>query len=163
VTDANGNTTRNVLDVWGRTTDVIPPTGPSVEYNYDAADHLIQVVSNEVFTTTLEYDLAGRKIEMDDPDMGIWTYSYNALGFLTSQTDARGCITTLSYDLNDRLTGKSFGGTGCGSTTSVTYTYDNYSAFPEYSGSTGNAKKPDWGRAGGKGSIITGLGGTTGR
>ena len=76
---------------------------------------------------------------MVDADMGTWYYGYDALGNLTSQTDARGCISTLNYDLLNRMTGKSFSGTGCGSTTSVTYAYDNYTAFPEYTGSTSNA------------------------
>ncbi len=49
--------------------------------------------------TTIVYDLAGRKLGMDDPDMGVWTYAYDALGQLTSQVDARGCIT--SFTVND--------------------------------------------------------------
>jgi YD repeat-containing protein len=60
---------------------------------------------------------------MTDPDMGSWNYSYDALGNLITQADARPCMTTQSYDSLNRLTGKTYSGTGC-STTTVTYTYD---------------------------------------
>ena len=49
-------------------------------------------------STTLSYDFAGRKIGMNDPDMGVWTYEYDVLGNLLKQTDAKGQVTTLSYD-----------------------------------------------------------------
>ena len=60
---------------------MIPPTGPGVSYTYDAADRLVSTVRGGV-TTTLAYDLAGRKTSMDDPDMGEWSYTYDALGNL---------------------------------------------------------------------------------
>jgi YD repeat-containing protein len=76
----------------------------------------------------MTYDLAGRKVGMNDPDMGNWSYNYNALGALINQTDARGCVTTLDYDLLNRLRGKSFSGS-CGTTTApVGYTYDAFDA-----------------------------------
>jgi YD repeat-containing protein len=66
---------------------------------------------------------------MNDPDMGTWYYSYDASGNLANQTDARGCLTSISYDLLNRPAGKSYSGS-CGVTTSsVTYSYDNYSPF----------------------------------
>jgi YD repeat-containing protein len=75
--------------------------------------------------TDITYDFAGRKTELDDPDMGEWSYSYDALGNLTSQTDARGCTTSMTYDDLSRLTGKTYTGPGsCDSTPDVTYTYD---------------------------------------
>ena len=112
------------MDIWGRTVQVIPPTGPSVTYDYDTLDRMTSAVRGNV-TTTLTYDLAGRKTGMFDPDMGSWSYTYYALGTLWTQTDARGCVTTLGYDELNRLTSKTYTGPGaCDSTPDVSYTYD---------------------------------------
>jgi YD repeat-containing protein len=122
-TDALGHATQFFLDDWGRTVQVIPPAGPGVTYTYDEADNLTQATRGGA-TTSLYYDKAGRKIEMDDPDMGNnWLYVYNAVNTLTQQTDARSCVISLTYDKLDRLTGKTYSGSGC-TTPAVTYTYD---------------------------------------
>ncbi len=96
-TDARGNMTNTWIDALGRTRKVVPASGPTVTYTYDAADHLISVQYG-TYITTLYYDKAGRKSSMSDPDMGSWSYVYDALGNLTSQTDARRCVTSLVYD-----------------------------------------------------------------
>ena len=54
-------------------------------------------------TTTMSYDVRGRKTGMVDPDMGTWSYHYNAFGELVSQTDAKNQTTTMSYDALGRL------------------------------------------------------------
>ena len=123
VTDARGYTTHTTTDVWGRTTWVIPPTGASVHYtSYDTQGRLQQVQYGTA-TTNLTYDIAGRKLTMDDPDLGDWSYTYDALSNLSTQHDARGCTITMSYDSLNRLTGKSY--SGCAATTAPTYTYDS--------------------------------------
>jgi RHS repeat-associated protein len=43
VTDARGNSTMGINDIWGRATNVIPPTGPSLAYSYDPLGNLLQV------------------------------------------------------------------------------------------------------------------------
>ena len=127
VTNARGNVTTTRSDIWGRTANVTPATGPTLDYIYDAADRLLNVVRGGL-TTTLSYDFGGRKTNMSDPDTGTWGYTYDALGNLLTQTDARGengCTTTLIYDLLNRLTNKSYSG-DCGvATTAVVYTYDS--------------------------------------
>jgi RHS repeat-associated protein len=123
-TNPRGYSTIMMSDIWGRLVLDIPPTGPAVNYGYDASDHLIIVVRGGS-TTTLNYDFGGRKTSMIDPDMGTWSYTYDALGNLATQTDARGCLTSVSYDLLNRPSTKSYTG-NCGTaTTSVTYTYDS--------------------------------------
>ena len=107
VVDARQNATISKTDVWGRTDLVTPAAGPSVDYVYNEADQLPSAARGGA-TTTITYDKAGRKIALDDPDMGDWSYGYDALGNLTSQTDAKGCIATLSYDALNRLTGKTY-------------------------------------------------------
>jgi RHS repeat-associated protein len=69
-------------------------TGNDYGYTSDAT------AGNVYFT----YDSLGRKIAMNDPDMGNWTYEYDLNGNLINQTDARGISTLLSYDALDRLT-----------------------------------------------------------
>jgi RHS repeat-associated protein len=128
VVDQRSKDTRYIKDDWGRTTSVVPPTGPSVSYTFDAMDRLIKVVRGGA-TTTLTYDFAGRKLTMNDPDMGAWSYAYDAIGNLVRQTDAKGQRTCLYYDAMNRLTGKYYQTTdACPSspTMAVSYSYDAY-------------------------------------
>jgi RHS repeat-associated protein len=129
-TNPRGNTTLTWSDALGRAYKVVPPGGPGVTYTYDAADRLTSAQYGS-YTTTLTYDVGGRKLSMDDPDMGYWTYKYDALGNLTRQTDARGCLTSLEYDKLNRLLEKSFSNAVGGScaaiaagSESVYYSYD---------------------------------------
>jgi len=137
VTDAKGSSTTTTSDVWGRVLSVTPPTGPSVTYTYDLLNHLKTATRGGV-TTEIKYDNAGRKLGMDDPDMGMagvigddlwgWNYEYDALGSLTKQTDARGQRICLYYDSLSRLTGKHYRtDDNCPSnpTYDVTYGYDS--------------------------------------
>jgi len=86
---------------------VIPPTGTGVSYTYDEADRLTSAAYGSA-STTLDNDLAGRKISMSDADMGSWSYTYDALGNLTRQKDARGQRICLYYDPLNRLLGKHY-------------------------------------------------------
>jgi RHS repeat-associated protein len=131
VTDAKGNSTTTTKDVWGRVITVTPPTGPGLSYSYDELDHLKTAKRGSVgstdITTTLNYDNAGRKTSMSDPDMGNWTYGYDAMGNLTSQSDAKGQVVCLYYDALNRPTGKYYAtSTPCppSPTYNIAYHYD---------------------------------------
>ncbi len=127
VTDDLNNTTRNLMDIWGRTVQVIPPTNPSVTYTYDALDRLLTANYGGA-VTSLSYDYAGRKLSMNDPDMGAWSYAYDALGNLTRQKDAKNQRICFYYDALNRLTGKHYRTDDvCPATPTlnVTYTYDS--------------------------------------
>jgi YD repeat-containing protein len=50
------------------------------------------------------YDVRGRKIASNDPDLGAWTYAYDTASELVSQTDAKNQTTTLTYDILGSLT-----------------------------------------------------------
>ncbi|OZG72357.1 hypothetical protein BTA51_16640 [Hahella sp. CCB-MM4] len=79
--------------------------GSFIRYTYDGVGNLLTTtVSDDPSTTiALQYDEFGRKIAMDDPDMGHWEYSYNAFGQLTSQTDAKNQTVSMEYDLLGRM------------------------------------------------------------
>jgi len=123
VTDPKLIQTTTTMDIWGRTTLVDAPEGPDVSYTYDLLNRLKTATRGGV-TTTINYDSAGRKLSMTDPDMGFWQYQYDALGSLKVQTDARGCVLTLGYDSLNRLTSKGSSGAGCGTQVNTTFTYD---------------------------------------
>ncbi|MCL4828941.1 MAG: hypothetical protein KJZ95_16365 [Caldilinea sp.] len=78
--------TLTLYDLWGRVVEVRPPAEPWLRYSYDAADRLLTVEqrtgggSTLFATTTMSYDLAGRKTTMSDPDLGVWSYTYDAAG-----------------------------------------------------------------------------------
>lgn len=83
--------------------------GAYVDYTYDSTGNLLttQVADDTDTLIKLHYDEFGRKIRMDDPDMGTWTYKYDAFGQLISQQDAKGQVTTMVYDKLGRLTQRS--------------------------------------------------------
>ncbi len=99
-------------------------------YSYDRLGRLTQVedTHNETVDgnlTSMEYDLGGRRTSLDDPDQGFWEYEYDTASNLVEQTDARSVVTTMAYDALQRLTEKSFSGSGVTDAT-VTYEYDSY-------------------------------------
>ena len=98
-----------------------PVTGPNVVYDYDELGNLMTATHSGA-VVAMTYDNAGRKLAMDDPDMGDWSYAYDALGNLTQQTDPRGCVTNLTYDLLNRLKQKTY--SNCPTASGVTYYYD---------------------------------------
>ncbi len=79
--------------------------GTYTEYTYNSDGNLLttQVANDTATIITLSYDEFGRKIGMDDPDMGQWSYHYNAFSQLTSQTDAKNQTTTTQYDILGRM------------------------------------------------------------
>ena len=81
-----------------------------VEYGYDAFGNLTTTTvykeNGATATTTVHYDVRGRKSDMIDPDMGTWTYHYDAAGELTSQIDAKIQTTWLGYDTLGRMTSR---------------------------------------------------------
>ena len=163
VSDTLQNSTISWQDSWGQIVRMTPETGPWTEYDYDLTGQLIQVDQvngTGIFASTyMAYDLGGRKLEINDPDMGVWTYAYDALGNLTSQADANLQTTNLCYDELNRLTGKYYGSGGdCSAPTNldIAYYYDSYTAgiFSNYTGPTTNAVGQRTGMLDGSGQSI---------
>ncbi len=103
-TDANGNTTTQVVDALGRTVSVTDALSGTVSYRYDAFGNLVETTDPAGNKITMGYDIRGNKTSMSDPDMGDWVYVYNTFGELTKQTDAKGQDTVMVYDKLGRMT-----------------------------------------------------------
>jgi RHS repeat-associated protein len=115
-TDARGNRTAGVFDVFGNLVRV--REGPDLadeandyavtEYGYDVRGLLTSVTDAAGNVTGMDYDAAGRKTGMADPDMGTWYYKYDQAGNLTTQVDAKAQATCRYYDRLKRLEGKTY-------------------------------------------------------
>ncbi|MBK8050288.1 MAG: RHS repeat protein [Anaerolineales bacterium] len=104
-----------------------------VVLTHDVLGNLVQVHQPTGHTTTMSYDMAGRKLSMTDPDLGTWHYTYTRRGQLKDQTDACANLTALTYDALDRLrvqTVTAGNNANCrttpaaGASVNYTYTYD---------------------------------------
>lgn len=91
--------TRNAL---GKVVHVQEEEGAWLTHGYDAAGNLVRTDAGGV-VTTMAYDIRGRKVTMDDPDMGHWEYRYNAAGELVWQRDAKGQEVSIVYDRLGRM------------------------------------------------------------
>ncbi len=85
---------------------------------------MTNTIDNEGNKIHIKYDKLGRKIEMDDPDMGHWEYEYDAAGNLTNQIDGKGQAIGFKYDALGRLLRKVYPiGSGM---SNIKYFYDIY-------------------------------------
>lgn len=93
---------RNVAGEIGRTLD---DDCGAAEYHYDAAGNLVKVIGIDASTIAIDYDALGlHKVQMDDPDKGLWQYASNALGEVTRQLDSKQQAVDFEYDLMGRVT-----------------------------------------------------------
>jgi len=118
VTNSLGQQKTTIKNTQGLVAEVIDADYNSTSYSYDSAGDLVQVADANGSMVNMGYDNLGRKVAMDDPDMGGWTYNYNVLGELVYQQDAKGQMVTMQYDKLGRMTSR----TEAEGTT--TWTYD---------------------------------------
>ncbi len=78
----------------------------TTSYQYTPLSQLSKVIDTANNQTTLTYDSLGRKLTMQDPDMGSWAYGYDANGNLVQQLDAKKQPLFFGYDPLNRLTTK---------------------------------------------------------
>jgi RHS repeat-associated protein len=120
IQNANGDITLHTYDAFGRLDwvgqkdDGGPCNALQVTlYDYNTIGNLTQVtrggqVCGSTYTagnvnSHMTYDGAGRKLTMNDPDMGNWTYTYDPAGNLVRQKDAKGQALCFAYDTLNRL------------------------------------------------------------
>jgi len=131
ITDQRGKQKIQIFDAYGRLAQVQEKSGSETfytDYTYDAAGALKTTTNQLDHVTSMDYDRAGRKTFMQDPNMGVWTYEYFPSGDLKSQTDAKLQTLCFAYDPLGRSTAKWQGQTNnCGTTvaTLVAWTYDD--------------------------------------
>ncbi len=136
-----------IVDVLGRTLEVIDPTG-SVKYKYHSNGKPKKVIANGI-VTEMDYDPVGNQKILTDANAGTSTYTYDAYGRLIEQKDGKGNHYVMNYDIMNRLVYRNLK-TGGESTTyeyndklsvnglgklitttydnvTYTYTYDQYS------------------------------------
>ncbi|MBK8834346.1 MAG: RHS repeat protein [Anaerolineae bacterium] len=106
-TDANGKPSAREADAFGQLITVTEylsnaTISQATTYAYDYQGNLVKLVDALGNTTTITYDLLGRKLGMRDPDMGVWGYQYDGNGNLTVQTDARGQQVQFLFDALNR-------------------------------------------------------------
>ncbi len=114
-TNAKGQIERIEKNSQGQVTRRVNNAGASagsvergeVSYTYDAFGQLLTTTvykeNGAQISTSLTYDVRGRKTSMVDPDMGTWSYLYNAAGELIWQKDAKNQETSMEYDALGRL------------------------------------------------------------
>jgi YD repeat-containing protein len=111
LTNANGQQVRRTHDASGRPAKVEEFAAGQVyatTYTYHPLGSLAQVTDAAGNVTRISYDSLGRKLAMDDPDMGHWEYAYDDVDNLASQKDARGVTTSFTYDGLNRVTQKAY-------------------------------------------------------
>ena len=96
-----GRTVTTTYDSMGKVLTVSDPSG-TVSYQY-ASNWKPLTVTAHGSTVTMEYDVAGNRTKLIDPDAGTMTYTYDAYGRVLTQTDARGKTTVNTYDSKGRL------------------------------------------------------------
>ena len=152
-TDENGHKQQSIVDAFGRLVQKQEYTGadgrssyyPSSAYTlyatttyvYNPLGNLTSVTDAHNNVTTITYDNLGRKIAMNDPDMGNWHYCYDGNGNLIWQQDAKGQVISFTYDALNRLTNKTDGISGpivnlpniqpLAPTFNVNYNFDDHS------------------------------------
>jgi len=125
--DAEGRTRITLRDGRGRRVSVTEVDGGAsydTAYLYDPAGRLRGICDAEAascpvidcsvgtcnavggdprHSTRIEYNLAGQRIRLDDPDLGVSTFAYDGAGRLEAMTDANGVTVASVYDGRGRL------------------------------------------------------------
>ncbi len=137
MTDSTGWSEKTVND-FGLVTSV-QDEGGTINYTYNSMG-LPSQIDYGSYQISLEYDDAGNRTRIDDPNSGVDSTQYNAFGELVSERDARGNKVTMDYDKFGRITSRDCGsdhtswsydpGTGLlmnenGSDVAINYTYDD--------------------------------------
>ncbi|WP_207689604.1 toxin TcdB middle/N-terminal domain-containing protein [Desulfonema limicola] len=74
----------------------------TTSYFHNPAGELVKIIDHQNNITEIGYNTLGRKIFMNDPDLGTWRYLYDSEGNLVWQKDARGVEVSILYDEIDR-------------------------------------------------------------
>lgn len=94
----DGRSVTTTYDAWGNA-KTVTDNGGTINYTYFSNGK-----PKAIGGIKIEYDAAGNKTSLTDPDAGTKKYTYAADGTILTETDARGVVTTYTYDSLGRLT-----------------------------------------------------------
>ncbi|MDN2709880.1 polymorphic toxin-type HINT domain-containing protein [Janthinobacterium sp. SUN118] len=107
VKNALGQVKTSINNIQGKISKSIDNNGSELSYYHNASGDLWKTVDAKGNVIAIAYDTLGRKVQMDDPDLGTVTYINNVLGEVVSQTNAKGKVSKFSYDKLGRLIARS--------------------------------------------------------
>ncbi len=162
VTNPGDGTTRRHWErknAAGETERVIDNNCGVISHHYDSVGNLVQTTGIDGAVISIAYDPLGmQKVQLSDPDKGLWQYASNALGEVTRQLDSKQQAIDFDYDLLGRVTNRREL-TGVSSLNDTSYQVENHeirhwqnSTTP---GVTGRGQL-DWEeyRTGGSGAVL---------
>ena len=114
----NGHEYAKTFDAWGNV-KTATDSAATVTYTY-YSNGLPATTTSGGATVSMQYDVAGNRTSITDPDAGTTTSTYSADGKLLSQTDARGVTSTYTYNALGCLTTQQTG------SKTITNTYGSY-------------------------------------
>ncbi len=120
-TEIDGVRKTNYYNVAGELVAIYHYGAGPITYIYRPDGQLEKVTAPEYIVTEFEYDIYGRRIELNDPSLGVTTYQYDEYGNMILETDANDGTTEYEYDAHHRLTKKKV----AGQTISYLYYPDN--------------------------------------
>lgn len=106
ITDPQGRTKSETVDMLGQLVLVRDADNNTITYEYDATGNRTKIIDPLGNQIRFVYDVRGRRLSSIDPNSGTWSYAHNAFDDLTSQTDAKGQTTTFQYDGLGRMTAR---------------------------------------------------------
>lgn len=115
-TDPLGNMSTKTNDLNGLLVSSTDNNGAAVTFTYDADGNCVETCSPRT-TVSCSYDLAGHRVSLDVPDLGLSEDVYNAYGELVQHKDNHG-ETTYAYDGGGRMVEE------CRPDVTIRYTYD---------------------------------------
>lgn len=96
--------TTQVRNAMGTVVRVINANGDAFTTTYDGAGDVVQTQDALGNTTSLIYDVLGRRTELHDPDLGNQIFTYDAAGQLVQLQDNKGQTSRTSFDALGRPT-----------------------------------------------------------
>jgi RHS repeat-associated protein len=106
MTDKNNNvvTLQRDPQLPSNITQIIDPSGRTVNLTYDSASRITQVTDPIGRNLVYTYDATGHLATVTHPDGAAWAYTYDAKGNLTTVTDPRGVVIVKNtFDANNRV------------------------------------------------------------
>jgi len=101
--DGNGNSTRFILDEWGRITEIHNPDGGVESYTYDYAGNITSTTDANEGTITYRYNSFGQVNEIIDQDGVSEYFYYDEEGRPETHIHRNGNVERTHYNMDNRL------------------------------------------------------------